>query len=105
MFFPKKVYRCDCLADVIAFCLTKQVYSLTGIFEQINKIKGRKIYCARCGENNEDIVLSCKEHMPMVIFGYSPTVIDVWCVKTCCLMCTKRYLQQNYHIFRHDNFN
>ena len=77
MFFPEKIYWCDCLTEVIRSCLTNQVHLLTGIFEKVNEIKGRQIYCVRCGKNNQHIVLSCREHMPMVIFAYSPTPITI----------------------------
>ena len=91
MFFPKKVYRCDCLTEVITSCLTNQVYSLTGICEKVNKIDGGKIFCARCGENNQYIVLSCREH----------SILDE--TEKCCLICIKNYLEKNYHIFGHEN--
>ena len=105
MFFPEKVYHCDCLANVIASCLTNQVLSLTGICEKVNEIDGRKIYCVRCGENNQHIVLSCREHMPMVIFAYSPTPISISDeTEKCCLIRIKKYLEKNYHIFGHENF-
>ena len=105
MFFPEKVYRCDCLTEVITSCLANQVYSLTGICQKVNEIDGRKIYCVRCGENNQHIVLSCRDHMPMVIFAYSPTPISISDeTEKCCLICIKKYLEKNYHIFGHENF-
>ena len=105
MFFPERVYRCNCLANVIASCLTNQVLSMTGIFKKVNEIDGKKIYCCMCGENNQHIVLTCREHMPMVVFAYSPALIDVWAItETCCQLCIKKYLKKNYHIFIHENF-
>ena len=33
------------------------------------KTDGEKIYCVKCGENDQHIVLSCSYHMPMAIFA------------------------------------
>ena len=67
--FPEKVYRCDCLVKVIASCLANQAYSLMDICEKVNETDGEKIYCVKCGKNDQDVVLSCSYHMPMAIFA------------------------------------
>ena len=111
-FFPKKVYRCDCLADAIASCLTKKTYSYKNICEEVNnidaeKIDDAKIYCIKCGENNEDIVLSCIDHMPMGIFSVQlNTNVPVFLIQTknSCLTCIRKYLLENYFIFNHVTF-
>ena len=106
-FFPEKVYRCDCLAKAIASCLANQACSLKDICEEVNKIDGEKIYCVKCGENEQDLVLSCGYHMPIAIFAVkssSTGTILVDKTKNCCLTCIKKYLQEMYHIFGHENF-
>ena len=41
----------------------------------------------------------------MVIFAYSTTPISISDeTEKCCLICIKKYLEKNYHIFGHENF-
>ena len=108
-FFPEKVYRCDCLAQIIAFCLANKIYSLMDICQKVNETDGEKIYCVKCGENDQHVVLSCSYHMLMVIFAIessssssSISLSDE--TRNCCLICIKNYLQKMYHIFGHENF-
>ena len=61
-FFPRKVYRCACLGAVITSCLYNGIYSLADICDEISKTdctESKKVYCAKCGENNNSVVLSC----------------------------------------------
>ena len=111
-FSPKKVYRCDCLGDAIASCLTKKTYSYKDICEEVNKIDyakidGGKVYCVKCGENNEDIVISCIDHLSMGIFPVQlNTNVPVVLLETknSCLTCIRKYLLDNYYIFKHVTF-
>ena len=104
-FFPEIVYRCDCLAEAIASCLTKETYSLKDICEEVNKIDGEKIYTVKCGENERDVVLTCRYHMPMSIFAVESSANGVVSLdKNYCLQCIRKYLQQNYYIFEHEIF-
>ena len=106
-FFPEIVYRCDCLAEAIASCLTKETYSLKDICEEVNKIDGEKIYSVKCGENERDVVLSCSYHMPMAIFAVESSANGVVLLdktKNCCLTCIRKYLLENYYIFKHEIF-
>lgn len=36
-FFPSKVYRCVCVADVVQKCLEEEKFSLVDIFDEINE--------------------------------------------------------------------
>ena len=104
-FFPEKVYRCDCLTEVIAFCLANQACSLMDICRKVNAIDGEKIYCVKCGENEQDLVLSCSYHMPIAIFAVessSTGTILLDKTKNCCLTCIRKYLQVMYHIYGHE---
>ena len=111
-FSPKKVYRCDCLGDAIASCVTKKTYSYKDICEEVNKIDCAKIdegkvYCVKCGENNEDIVISCIDHLSMGIFCVQlNTNVPVILLQTknSCLTCIRKYLLENYYIFKHVTF-
>ena len=104
-FFPEKVYRCDCLAEAIASCLANQACSLKDICQKVNEIDGEKIYCVKCGENEQHLVLSCGYHMPMAIFAiesFSTGTILLDKTKNCCLTRIRKYLQEMYHIFGHE---
>ena len=71
---------------------TNEIYSLVDICLKVNKTIREKIYCVTCGENRQNAVFSCTDHMPMVIFA----------VKTS--QSTKKYLQEMYYLFAHVNF-
>ena len=108
-FFPQKVYRCDCLARVIASCLANGIYSLVDICIKINQTIGEKIFCVKCGENRQNAIFTCADHMPMVIFAVemsqSTGTISLHNeTKTYCPICVKKYLQENYYFFGHVNF-
>ena len=107
-FFPEKVYRCDCLAQIIASCLANKIHSLMDVCEKVNETDGEKIYCVKCGQNDQHVVLSCSYHMPMVIFDVksssSSSISLSDKTRNCCLICIKNFLQQMYYIFGYENF-
>ena len=49
-------------------CLANEIYSLLDICFKVNQTIREKIYCVKCGENQQDAIFSCGDHMPMVIF-------------------------------------
>ena len=108
-FFPQKVYRCDCLVHVIASCLANEIYSLVDICVKVNQTIREKIYCVKCGQNRQNAIFSCGDHMPMIIFGVktsqSTGTISLHDeTKTYCPICVKKYLQEMYYLFGHVNF-
>ena len=87
--FPKKVYHCSCVNLEIKLCLVNGDYSLKDICKKLNEVVGgRKIYCSKCGDNMEDVIFPCTEHMSLVDYG---------CSKNFCLRCIKKYLQEAFH--------
>ena len=108
-FFPEKVYRCDCLARVITSCLANEIYSLVDICIKVNQTICKEIYCVKCGENRQNAIFSCTDHMPMVIFAVetsqsTDTISLRDETKTYCSICVKKYLQKMYYFFEHINF-
>ena len=109
-FFPEKVYRCSCLACVITSCLANEIYSLADICVKVNQTIRQKIYCVKCGENEQNAIFTCTDHMPMVIFGVQ-TLQSTGTIslrdetKNYCPVCVKKYLQDMYYLFEHVNFN
>ena len=112
-FFPQKVYRCACLGRVIASCLVDEIYSLVDICKKVNEISCEKIYCVKCGENKENTIFSCGDHMAMIIFAYNTQSSDQTTgtisfrdeTKTYCRICVRKYLQKMYYRFEHVNFD
>ena len=114
-FFPEKVYRCACLGRVIASCLVDEIYSLVDICKKVNETSCEKIYCVKYGENKENAIFSCGDHMPLIIFAVetyntqssdqtSGTISFRDETKTYCSICVKKYLQKMYYFFEHINF-
>ena len=106
-FYPEKVYRCTCLARVIAFCLVNEIYSLVDICVKVNQTIREKIYCVKCGKNQQNVIFSCTDHMPMVIFAVETSQSTVSLrdeTKNYCQICVKKYLQEMYYLFEHLNF-
>ena len=117
-FFPEKVYRCNCLAGVIACCLSNEIYSLVDICFKVNKTIRKKIYCAKCGKDRQNVIFSCTDHMPMVIFAVQTSqstenveqALDIYSelslsdeTKNYCPICVKKYLQEMFFLFGHVN--
>ena len=114
---PQKVYHCSCLNTVIISCLVDGIYSLADICNKISQTDtpSKKIFCAKCGDNKEDVVFSCSDHMAMIIFSVkrydcknpdksTATLYFYDETKTCCRRCVKKYLQKMYYYYRHTNF-
>ena len=119
-FFPRKVYRYACLGSVITSCLYDGIYSLADICDKISQTdctESKKIYCAKCGKNKENVIFSCSDHMAMIIIAVkrydctaSPdkTTASVYFydeTKTYCPGCVKKYLQEMYYYYHHLNFD
>ena len=92
-----KVYDCPCVSLEIKLCLVNGDYSLKDICKKLNqKIDDRKIYCSKCGDELQDVIFSCTEHMSLVIFS----------VKKDDDYCLKKYLQTAYHCcYDYTNFD
>ena len=111
-FFPQKIYRCGCLAHVITSCLLNEIYSFMDICIKVNQTIREKVYCVKCGENEQNVIFSCRDHIPMVIFGVETsksadgeTIISLRDEsKTYCPICVKKCLQEIYYLFEHVNF-
>ena len=102
-FYPKTVYFCNCLKMVIEKC--EKGCSLQDLCNQINDYDtgDNIIYCAKCGDDKQNVVLSCCSHIPMGTFVIQYTANDAAAMKIedglFCLTCIKRYLRKNYYKF------
>ena len=111
-FFPQKVYRCSCLEHVIASCLLNEIYSLIDICVKVNQTTREKIFCTKCGENKQDVIFTCSNHIPLIILAVETSQsIGGQTIyyfrdetKTYCPICVKICLRRMYYYFEHVNF-
>ena len=102
-FYPETVYFCNCLKMVIEKC--EKGCSLQDLCNQMNDndTGDNVIYCAKCDDGKQDVVLSCFSHIPMGTFVIQYSANDAAAMKIedglFCLTCIKRYLRKNYHKF------
>ena len=102
-FFPKTVYFCDCLKMVMEKCekgcSLQDLCNLTNDNDTGDEI----IYCVKCGDSKQDVVLSCCGHISMKTFVMQYIANDAVVMKIqdrhFCFSCIKKYLRKNYHIF------
>ena len=115
-FFPKRVYHCSCLHSIIVSCLQDGIYSLGDICHRIRygNTAIKKIYCAKCSDDKQDVVFSCCDHMAMIIFSVKTksssdkTTASIYCndeTKNYCIKCVKKYLQAMYYRYQHTIFD
>ena len=108
-FFPEKVYRCSCLERVITSCLANEIYSLVDICLKVNGTTDKMIFCCKCGEDQQNAIFSCRDYIPIIIYGVQYSAADDTIflrdeTKTYCPICVKKCLQQIYYLFEHVNF-
>ena len=102
-FYPKTVYFCDCLKMVIDEC--EKGSSLQDFCNEINdkNSTGNCIYSVKCGNNKQDNVFSCLNHIPMGTFNIQHMANSVRQLETLnesfCLICIKKYLRLKYNNF------
>ena len=99
--YPETVYFCDCLkVTIVEKC---KGCSLQDLVNQINNSGSSIIYCSRCGDGKQDVVLSCANHLAMgtytVQYNANDSALMVTTDKSYCLNCIKGYLRRNYAKF------
>ena len=106
-FFPRTVYFCDCLQEIIDNC--SKSCSLQDICNEINMTDGKMIYCVRCGDEKQDVVFSCGNHLIMGTFAVELNGNNVTIIESLtghyCLSCVKKYLIEKYYKFNCQIFN
>lgn len=110
-FLPKKVYHCSCADLTIKLCLVNGDYSVKDICNKLklNQLDCDKLYCTKCGDNMEDVIFSCINHMKLVVF--SEKICENYIElneenKNNCKRCIKKYLQIAYSCcYNYTDFN
>ena len=101
--YPKTVYFCNCLKMVMEKC--KKGCSLQDLCNEINNndTGDNIIYCSKCGDDKQDVIFSCTNHLAMGTFVIQYVENDAITMqmkdKLFCLSCIKRYLRKNYDKF------
>lgn len=108
--FPNKVYHCSCVSLEIKLCLVNGQYSLRDICKKLNEtIDDKKIYCSKCGDDLQNVIFSCVNHMQLVIFSVKQDGCYVELdekTKNSCRYCIKKYLQAAYDCcYEHTDFD
>ena len=102
-FYPKTVYFCNCLKMVMEKC--KKGCSLQDLCNEINNndTGDSIIYCSKCGDGKQDVVLSCGNHLAMgtyiIQYVENDSVAIAVTDELFCLSCIKRYLHRHYGKF------
>ena len=95
--FPETVYHCQCVSLQIKLCLVNGQYCLTDIVEKLKEKCHSEIYYCKCGNNHQNVVFSCRNHMSLVCL----------CKKSNqqCEPCMKSYLKAAYRLYDKTNFD
>ena len=122
-FFPSKVYRCVCIANVIQRCFDNGSYSLPEIVDEINDHsffgeEKKKVFSIKCGDENKDCIFICETHLSIVLFAKKqfactdgPSLENTtiaYCdgkKETFCKGCIKHYLKILYNYFYFNYFD
>ena len=108
-FFPKVVYYCDCLQEII----DEKCEKPSSLRDICNKIDSSDtdadgmIYYAKCGDDKKHVAFSCAKHLPMeiVIQIHNNNVVEIETeTRQNCLSSVKKCLQQNYQMLHYDIF-
>ena len=125
-FFPRKVYWCACLAEVIQKSLYNGNHSLVDILDNINNFKfydecgkllAGKVFSVKRGDNNKDCIFLCEKHLAIVLLAKMQFVCtqtensetatvnyDVGKKERYCKGCIEHYFKLMFNYFYFVNF-
>ena len=121
-FFPRKVYHCAYLGEVVQKRLRNDDYRLVDIVDNISNFNfydkfEPKVFSVKCGDNNKDCIFVCEKHLGIVLFAKRQFVCTEnetsqnATVKyadgkkeTYCKGCIKHYLKLMFHYFNFADF-
>ena len=122
-FYPRFVFRCPCLQEIVEKCFLKDLKSFLQIHDEVLTFVLEhgihRVFTAKCGENLKDCILCCEEHAAIMVFGKKK--IDCTAEpsfetlrlqmdpcdpeKTFCKYCVKKYLRESICYFYYLQFN
>ena len=104
--FLDKVYYCPCLKIDVMMCLVNGNYSLNDIITELKKSKAKKLfYCTRCGDDKQNVIFSCVDHMKLKTFLVGDGHLTEE-HRNNCIRCLKKYLRTAYSCcYEHTKFD
>ena len=69
MLFLRRVYRCACLHAHIEECFLNDKITILDINYHLNDNFNGRVFSTTVGENNNDYVFTCKDHLKIVLIG------------------------------------
>ena len=117
-FYPKFVYRCPCLGEIIQSCYEKDFKSFLQIHDEIFHFvlekELRPVFTAKCGENLKDVIFCCENCAGIMVFAKKkfdctaqPSFETLSLQlnpedqeKTFCKYCVKKYLRETFFYFK-----
>ena len=125
-FFPTKVFRCPCLLSVINECHENDLNSFVDLHDEVVQFSLErgigKIFAMRCGEDLNDCIFCCHNHVSDIILGTKdydctenePSFDNLTIFfnvnkslvigKTFCSGCIKHYIRKCYTFFYFKEF-
>ena len=122
-FFPRKVYRCACLGEILEKCFLEEKISFLEIHDEIFTYVLEhglhRVFTAKCGENLKDLIMSCEKCASVMVYAqkkfncttqetfetlrlqYDPTDPE----EIFCKYCVKKYLRKSIKYFYYYKFN
>ena len=69
MLFLRRVYRCACLQAYIEKCFLNDKITILDINYHLNDNFNGRVFSTTVGENNNDYVFTCEDHLKIVLIG------------------------------------
>ena len=69
MLFLRRVYRCACLQAHIEECFLNDKITILDINYHLNDNFNGRLFSTTVGENNNDYLFTCEDHLKIVLIG------------------------------------
>ena len=123
MFYPRRVYRCACLGEILEKCFLNDKKSFLEIHDEIFcfvlEHGIQRVFTAKCGENLKDLIMCCEGCASVMVYAkkkYDCTAEASFETlrlqldpqdpeKIFCKYCVKKYLRKSIQYFYYYKFN
>lgn len=121
-FFPRRVYRCACLGEILEKCYLNDKLSFLEIHDEIFTYVLEhglyRVFTTKCGEKLEDLILSCEKCASVMVYAQKKfdctATADFETLtlkldpedqeKIFCKYCVKKYLRKSIKYFYYYSF-
>ena len=122
-FFPRRVYRCACLGEILEKCFEKKKLSFLQIHDEVFTFVLEhglyRVFTAKCGDNLKDLIMSCEKCSSVMVYAQKKfdctASADFETLrlqldpedpeKNFCKYCVKKYLRKSIKYFYYYKFN